>query len=435
MGGFVRFESGVMTNDTIAEALNRSCHCISVDQVALQRSLEASLGESGAFSRLQKSHPNLLAKSPVFVSHEHIDQMKAVIRALDHVTRLEGFQDLALAWVPAIAGTNHGTLGAFFGYDFHLTIDGPRLIEVNTNAGGALLLLHVADAQQACCQAVENFVVGRFDISDLETEFVNMFRRELALQSPDANLRRVAIVDENPADQYLGPEFVLFKQMFEKHGIDAIIAGPEEFVRRENCVQVGGVEVDLVYNRLTDFYLQSPACAVLRDAYQQGAVVLTPSPRTHALYANKRLLTVLSDAALLQDLGADEQHAAVLAQTVPKTELVTTENADDLWSRRRHLFFKPNWGFGSRGTYKGAKLTKKTWASILDADYIAQALVPPSERLLIVDGDEQAMKLDVRCYVYDGEIQLLGARLYRGQTTNFRTDGGGLAAVFTTPAN
>mgnify|MGYP001823140629 FL=1 len=433
MGGFVRFESGVMTNDTIAEALNRSCHCISVDQVALQRSLEASLGESGAFSRLQKSHPNLLAKSPVFVSHEHIDQMKAVIRALDHVTRLEGFQDLALAWVPAIAGTNHGTLGAFFGYDFHLTIDGPRLIEVNTNAGGALLLLHVADAQQACCQAVENFVVGRFDISDLETEFVNMFRRELALQSPDANLRRVAIVDENPADQYLGPEFVLFKQMFEKHGIDAIIAGPEEFVRRENCVQVGGVAVDLVYNRLTDFYLQSPACAVLRDAYQQGAVVLTPSPRTHALYANKRLLTVLSDAALLQDLGADEQHAAVLARAVPKTELVTTENADDLWSRRRHLFFKPNWGFGSRGTYKGAKLTKKTWASILDADYIAQALVPPSERLLIIDGDEQSMKLDVRCYVYDSEIQLLGARLYRGQTTNFRTDGGGLAAIFTTP--
>ena len=97
------------------------------------------------------------------------------------------------------------------------------------------------------------------------------------------------------------------------------------------------------------------------------------------------------------------------------------------------MFFKPNWGFGSRGAYRGAKLTRKTWASILDADYVAQELVPPSERLLIVDGDQQSMKLDVRCYVYDGDIQLLGARLYRGQTTNFRTDGGGLAAVFTTP--
>ena len=434
MGAFVRLESGVMTNDTIAEALNRSCHCISVDPVALWQSLEASLGESGAFARLQKSHPHLLAKSPVFVSHEHIDQMRAVIRAIDRVTGLDGFRELALSWVPKIARANHGPLGAFLGHDFHLTIDGPKLIEVNTNAGGALLLLHVADAQQACCQAVENFVVGRFDITDLETEFVSMFRRELALQSPGTDLRRVAIVDENPAEQYLSPEFALFRQMFEEHGIEAIIAGPEALAHENDRLLVNGDPVDLVYNRLTDFYLQSAACAVLRDACEQGAVVLTPGPRTHALYANKRLLTVLSDPARLRELGADEETASVLVQAVPKTERVTAANADDLWHRRRHLFFKPNWGFGSRGSYKGAKLTKKTWASILDADYIAQELVPPSERLLIVDGDQQSMKLDVRCYVYDGDIQLLGARLYRGQTTNFRTDGGGLAAIFTTPA-
>jgi uncharacterized circularly permuted ATP-grasp superfamily protein len=124
----------------------------------------------------------------------------------------------------------------------------------------------------------------------------------------------------------------------------------------------------------------------------------------------------------------------VLMSSVPTTELVTRENADDLWARRRKLFFKPIWGHGSRGTYKGAKLTKKTWASILAADYIAQELVPPSERLIVIDGDRRSMKLDVRCYTYDGQIQLLGARMYRGQTTNFRTDGGGLAAVFTAPA-
>jgi len=435
MGAFARLESGVMTNETIAEALNRSCHCISVDQVALQESLEASLGESGAFARLQESHPHLLARSPVFVSHEHIDQMQAVIQAIEHVASLDGFQNLALDWVPEIARTDHGPRGAFFGYDFHLTVDGPRLIEVNTNAGGALLLLHVAGAQQACCQAVENFVVGRYEIAEVEARFVDMFRRELVLQSPDADLKRVAIVDENPKEQYLSPEFALFKQMFEEHGIDAIIAGPAEFVRQDNQLVVNGATVDLVYNRLTDFYLQSDSCAVLRRAYEEGTAVLTPGPRTHALYANKRLLAVLSDATLLRELGAAEETASVLAKAVPRTELVTASNADDLWSRRRHLFFKPNWGFGSRGTYKGAKLTKKTWASILDADYIAQELVPPSERLLIVDGDQQSMKLDVRCYVYDGDIQLLGARLYRGQTTNFRTGGGGLAAVFTTPTN
>ena len=34
-------------------------------------------------------------------------------------------------------------------------------------------------------------------------------------------------------------------------------------------------------------------------------------------------------------------------------------------------------------------------------------------------------------YVYDGAVQLVAARLYQGQTTNFRTAGGGFAPVFT----
>ena len=422
-----------MTSNTLADALNRSCHCINVNQGALQESLESRLAESGAWSRLRESHPHLLADSPVFISSDHIDRMKAVIAAIGRVAELESYQQQVLNWVPEIAASDYGPRGVFFGYDFHLTKDGPKLIEVNTNAGGALLLLHVASAQQACCPEVENFVVGRLDIADLERAFVDMFRRELDVQSPGKALRRIAIVDENPTEQYLSPEFTLFKQMFVQHGIDAIIAGPDEFDLRDTSLQVDGGMVDLVYNRLTDFYLQSQSCAVLKKAYEDGTAVFTPGPRTHALFANKRNLTVLSDEDLLRQLGADGESVAVLAASVPKTELVSRDNAADLWARRKQLFFKPNWGFGSRGTYKGAKLTKKTWASILEADYIAQELVPPSERLLVVDGDQQSMKLDVRCYVYNGEIQLLGARLYRGQTTNFRTDGGGLAAVFTTP--
>ena len=46
--------------------------------------------------------------------------------------------------------------------------------------------------------------------------------------------------------------------------------------------------------------------------------------------------------------------------------------------------------------------------------------MPPSERLVEVDGVDADLKLDVRAYAYAGIIQLLAARLYRGQTTNFR---------------
>jgi hypothetical protein len=421
-------------DSTLADSLNRHCHCINVDHGALQASLETRLGGTGAFARLRESHPHLLADSPVFISHDNIDQMQAVIAAIGRVAALQSYQDRVLDWAPDIAAIEHGPLGVFFGFDFHLTNDGPQLIEVNTNAGGALLLLHVASAQQACCSEVENFVVGRVDIGDLEHEFVAMFRNELEAQSPGRTLSRVAIVDENPGEQYLSPEFELFRQMFNRHGVAASIAGPDEFKIRNGLLLADGHTVDLVYNRLTDFYLQSDSCAVLSEAYRSGAAVFTPNPRMHALYANKRNLTVLSDVASLAELGVERDTAALLASAIPRTELVTPGNADDLWERRRQLFFKPNQGFGSRGAYSGAKLTKKTWATIAKADYIAQELVAPSERLLIVDGNQQSMKLDVRCYVYNGEIQLLGARLYRGQTTNFRTGGGGLAAVFTTPA-
>ncbi len=48
----------------------------------------------------------------------------------------------------------------------------------------------------------------------------------------------------------------------------------------------------------------------------------------------------------------------------------------------------------------------------------------------MVGNGEQLMKADIRCLVYVRRIQLVSARLYQGQTTNFRTPGGGFAPVF-----
>lgn len=421
-----------MTGHTLADALNRSCHCINVDRDTLQQSLEARFGQRGAYARLRESHPNLLADAPVFVSRDHIARMRAVIDAVEQLVALPGYRETVLSWAPAIARAAPGAHGVFFGYDFHLTNDGPRLIEINTNAGGALLLLHVAAAQQACCAEVEQFVVGAADLNNVEDSFVRMFREELDAVHPGTALRCIAIVDEDPQAQYLRPEFELFRELFAAQGIDALIAGPAELHIEDDRLMAGDRIVDLVYNRLTDFYLLAESSSTLREACMNGYAVFTPGPGTHALYANKRNLTLLCDPHALRQAGADNEMVEILSQVTPLTELVGPDNADELWGRRKQLFFKPVWGFGSRGTYKGAKLTKKTWASILESDYVAQELVPPSERLLITDGEQHAMKVDIRCFVYRGDIQLLGARMYRGQTTNFRTDGGGLAAVFTT---
>lgn len=118
-----------------------------------------------------------------------------------------------------------------------------------------------------------------------------------------------------------------------------------------------------------------------------------------------------------------------LLATVPACERVRPENASTLWEQRKHLFFKPLEGFGARAVYRGDKLTKKVWEQILQGDYIAQTLVPPPVRAMQVGDTETALKFDLRAYTYGGRVQLLAARTYSGQTTNFRTEGGGFAPV------
>jgi hypothetical protein len=188
--------------------------------------------------------------------------------------------------------------------------------------------------------------------------------------------------------------------------------------------------IDLVYNRLTDFALAMPQHAALRAAYLTSAVVLTPHPRAHALYADKRNLALLTDEARLRAWGVRGAAAHTLLQGIPRTRLVAAADADALWAERRRLFFKPAAGYGSKAAYRGDKITRRVWSEILSAEYVAQELVSPGERRVAPD---MLMKVDVRNYVYAGQVQLLAARLYQGQTTNFRTAGGGFAPVLTAP--
>ena len=110
---------------------------------------------------------------------------------------------------------------------------------------------------------------------------------------------------------------------------------------------------------------------------------------------------------------------------------MTPENRDDLWARRSELFFKPAAGFGSKAAYRGDKLTRRVWEEMQGRTYVAQALVKPGTRAVGTAAAPVPLKVDVRNYAYSGELLLVAARLYQGQTTNFRTPGGGFAPVLT----
>jgi len=255
-----------------------------------------------------------------------------------------------------------------------------------------------------------------------------MFFNEWRLARGDALLKTVAIVDEQPESQYLYPEFLLAQRMFERAGIATYIADPSALQARGDGVYLDGQKTDLIYNRLTDFTLQQhPA---LRQAYLEGIAVVTPSPAHFTRYADKRNLARLTDASGLRALGANEADNATLQAGVPQTRQVEAADHDLWWQERKQWFFKPATGYGSKGSYSGAKLTKRVFEEIMQGGYVAQRMAAPGERSVSVnDAEAVSLKYDVRCYVYDGRVQLVAARLYQGQTTNFRTLGGGFALV------
>ena len=281
----------------------------------------------------------------------------------------------------------------------------------------------VSDHAAACGDA-------RLESSNLiEERLVKSFISDWQAAGRDGQPGTLAIIDQNTADQYLYPDMLLAQALLARSGIETLILEPGALAYEDGALVSGEKTIDMVYNRLTDFDLSETGNAHLRAALLEDAVIISPAPRHHAVFADKRNLIWLSDTQLLETWGVDATDRKVLAQ-IPATQRVTDDIADELWAERRGYFFKPAAGFGGRATYRGDKLTKRVWAEILAGDYIAQALVPPTVRAVTVGEERMTLKYDVRVYTYAGETLLLAARVYQGQTTNFRTRGGGFAPVY-----
>lgn len=414
----------------LSERLNQHCFCVTLDQDALESALAREASVPAFAEKFLAARPHLYSNVPVFLPWSAIEEMQAIVAAVEATSRLAPYRAAVLARAGDIAQRDHGPAGALMGYDFHLSADGPKLIEINTNAGGAFINAVLARAQRACC--AEMGIPHVPNAVAFEDEAIAMFLREWRRQRGTGAPHRIAIVDDNPQDQFLYPEFLLARQMLAAHGIETVIADAGSLDYQAGRLSFDGDAIDLVYNRVTDFDLSAPAHRALRDAYADDAVVVTPNPHNHAILADKRNLVLLSDPAMLAGWGVPPETASVLAAGVPRTLPVTEADAGTLWRDRNRYFFKPFAGHGGKAVYRGDKITKRVWEEIVRGGYVAQALVPPGERMVKIDGVPTGRKVDVRLYTYEGALLLATARLYQGQTTNFRTAGSGFAPILVT---
>lgn len=411
-----------------AERLNRDCFCITLDRQNLAEALDREVGVEGFAAQLTESHSTLFSNVPVFVASTTMAEMGEVVQAVEAASRLPEYRAAALSHAPSIASRDFGPVGALMGYDFHITPDGPKLIEVNTNAGGAFLNAVLARAQRACC-AESKLQGATRSAASFGLEIARMFIEEWRRQRGTGQPRVLAIVDDEPEQQHLYPEFRLAKSLLEEQGLETLIADAGELALEDYGLAVHGRPVDLVYNRLVDFTLDEPRHAALRGAYVGNVAVVTPNPHVHALLADKRNLALMSDVGRLELWGLAPSHLGALERGLLKTIAVSADNAEDLWRGRHNLFFKPARGYASKAAYRGAKITRRVWAEIRNGDYVAQAYAAPGTRGIARAGERGALKVDVRLYTYAGSPLIAAARLYHGQTTNLRTLSGGFAPV------
>ena len=418
----VNSQGSIMLGSTITESLNQSSDWIFSDP---------NLVDKG---RGFRNFDAMTAKHPVFVSHKHIDTMRSIVRTLTDMSERPDFQQKIKKHLPSIVTHPTKAVGVLFGYDFHLSDDGPKLIEVNTNAGAIYLNHYLSQTQSPCCDRIGAFMNSPTNNDEaLESALLVMFKHEYLRQVPEGVLQTIAILDDEPEKQFLYDEFKIFQRMFQNAGIQTFIVDPSELDYDGNKLNYRGNTIDLIYNRHTDFYLEGEELLNIKNAYLNGQIVLTPNPRAYGYAADKRLLSLLSNKEFLDALGVDDSSKKLLLNSIPKTVIVSKENADTLWMHKKSYFFKPMTGYGSKATYHGAKLTRKTWEWIVESkNYIAQQFVTPSRRTLIQDGESKEFKVDIRNYVYNGDTLLLAARLYRGQATNMKTPGGGFATVYST---
>ncbi|MBC7465957.1 MAG: hypothetical protein H7256_08185 [Bdellovibrio sp.] len=301
----------------------------------------------------------------------------------------------------ALGLTKPKNYSACMSYDFHVNANnGLELIEINTNASFLALGLELYAFWK-----IKN-AAGDFG----EKELVDMFLEEIKLSGSTKNLNSIAIIDENPEQQRLYLEFLVYKMMFEKRNIKTEISSFDQIEKLK--------EHSLVYNRYTDFYLEEPKSNTLKDAFNNGDVHLSPHPYEYFLLADKQRLIDWNNQTEVEKPSS----------LIPVYDM-GKESAEKMWAERKSLFFKPKTSFGSKQAYRGSSISKKAFEEVCNSGFIAQQISTPSELDFVLNNEPIKLKYDLRCYAYKDELQLIVARLYQGQTTNLRTAGGGFACV------
>ncbi len=348
----------------------------------------------------------LATKTPVGINHKQFQTMLDFARVIYRLKNSPEYLQAIQSGLPEMTFVNPGYPSILMGYDFHLTADGPKLIEINNNAGG---LFEKDDGWIPQCEHRE--MPGT-----IAERIVKMF--------PE-HWQHIAIMDESIIQQYMYPEMQAYAELLSSTGKKVSLVSPEELILKDNdCLYVADVKVDGIYNRHTDFYLEEPTMLHIRKSFMSGSVDLNPYPRSYALIGDKNRMVDWWREGLLEKLltTADLQ---LVRKVVPETHLLAEYDQEAAWSSRNSWVFKPAARHGGKGVLLGKSISKKRFLELEAQSTVLQKFIPASQ----IEIEGGSYKFDLRLYMHGEKLIALAGRAWNGQITNFREEGSGWTPI------
>lgn len=146
----------------------------------------------------------------------------------------------------------------------------------------------------------------------------------------------------------------LFAELLSERGVQAFVCSPEDVrLAPSGALAVDNVEIDFVYNRMTDFRLTEDTHSHFRAALLTNKVVLSPHPAIYVRTADKRLAFPCTPFLYkVIRLLTNMKH-----EVIPATFLLSQKPLDEWFKAKKDFVFKPPSGNASKGVYRGDKLS------------------------------------------------------------------------------
>ncbi|MDQ6979944.1 MAG: hypothetical protein Q9M46_00545 [Ghiorsea sp.] len=347
----------------------------------------------------------LATQTPISISQHDFQTMLSFARAAYQLKSNATYLSLLAEKLPETAKVAPNNPSILMGYDFHLTDKSPKLIEINNNAGGLWEKDDGWIPQGSHAELAD----------DLPTRLLRMFAPKW---------KHIAIVDEDIQSQYMFPEMKAYASLLKENGRKVSLVSPEDLVQQSDGLYILGTKVDMIYNRDTDFYLESAAMQHIRQTYMAGQVDLNPYPRSYALIGDKNRMVDWWRDGLLESC-VNDKILNLIRDVVPETHVLAEYDKDQAWKIRKQWVFKPAARHGGKGVLLGKAMSRKRFDALETSSTVMQKLVPPS---LVQIGDV-SYKFDIRLYMHGEDLIAMAGRAWRGQITNFREEGSGWTPI------